>query len=309
MDKNKLCNFFSGQATVDDKKEIFEWLDKSPENEKIFLEERRAFNLVILHAEDNVERTNPLKQKVALWANNIARIVAIFAILFGGYYFFIEKQNRSTIAYNTIRVPSGQQVTLELSDGTKVNLNARSVLKYPAVFSDNNRKVELEGEGYFEVTHNEKKPFIVQTNVCNVEVLGTVFNVEAYPNSGKVSTMLLSGKVKVVDRINTNKQIVLIPNQEVVYTGKQYYVDNIRFKDRLRWTEGLICFEDKKFVELMKDFEKYYGVQINVNNKDLQNHEISGKLRIKDGVDHALRALQKNITFNYEKNDNIVDIR
>ena len=112
---------------------------------------------------------------------------------------------------NTIKVPAGQRANLTLPDGTNVWLNARSEMRYPAVFTGNKREITLDGEAYFEVTHNEDKPFVVQTNKCNVEVLGTKFNVEAYSDSEDFCTSLMEGSVRVSDKGNPSESLVLAP--------------------------------------------------------------------------------------------------
>ena len=97
----------------------------------------------------------------------------------------------------TITVPAGQRINITLVDGTNVWLNARTSLSYPVKFGKNNRQVVLDGEAYFDVTKDKSKPFIVQTDNYNVEVLGTKFDVNAYSETGEFETTLMSGSVKV----------------------------------------------------------------------------------------------------------------
>ena len=123
-------------------------------------------------------------------------------------------------------------------------------MRYPAVFTGNKREITLDGEAYFEVTHNEDKPFVVQTNKCNVEVLGTKFNVEAYSDSEDFCTSLMEGSVRVSDKRNPSETVgywrlinmVSLEQWPIVYSRK-----SIADFDLFRWKEGLICFQRYEF--------------------------------------------------------------
>jgi ferric-dicitrate binding protein FerR (iron transport regulator) len=313
MNNNKLYKFFSIKTTLEEEKEILDWLEKSSENQHEFLKARNLYDMVLLHADNEHAGLERKTQRMfPRWVKEVVKVVAVFLILLGLNFYYRGQQEKLSMAINTVTVPPGQRVNLELPDGTKVCMNACSELKYPALFAKSNRKVELKGEAYFEVTHNQSKPFIVETELCDVEALGTTFNVEAYPGSGKISTALLSGKVKVTNRRDTNKQVILKPDQEANFTNNEFLINQIQYRDHLRWREGLICFQTTSLAGLIKEFEKYYAVHIEIEKKEILSHELSGKLKINDGIDHALRVLQKNIPFIYvwdKVNDNIIYIK
>mgnify|MGYP001654282430 CR=1 FL=1 len=220
-----------------------------------------------------------------------------------GTYFYKSEIRKIGEAMNTIKVPAGQRANLTLPDGTNVWLNARSEMRYPAVFTGNKREITLDGEAYFEVTHNEDKPFVVQTNKCNVEVLGTKFNVEAYSDSEDFCTSLMEGSVRVSDKGNPSETVLLSPNHMVSLENGQLSTSPILDFDVFRWKEGLICFRNMNFEQLMLRFEKCYGVRIVVENKHLVNYICSGKFRISDGIDNALRILQKDAKYSFERNN------
>ena len=176
-------------------------------------------------------------------------------------------------------------------------------MRYPAVFTGNKREITLDGEAYFEVTHNEDKPFVVQTNKCNVEVLGTKFNVEAYSDSEDFCTSLMEGSVRVSDKRNPSETVLLSPNHMVSLENGQLSTSPISDFDVFRWKEGLICFRNMNFEQLMLRFEKCYGVRIVVENKHLVNYICSGKFRISDGIDNVLRILQKDAKYSFERNN------
>ena len=168
-------------------------------------------------------------------------------------------------------------------------------------FSDKNREIQLDGEGYFEVA-KDKKPFIVKTSKYDVEVLGTTFNVEAYKDKSGFRTMLYEGKVKLYNT-NDPKAIYLSPGQTAELMGESLRVVPTTEPNSYRWKDGLIYIEDKSFNAIMGLFEKFYDVRIVVNNKAVQDLGYRGKLRISDGVDHALRVLQNDFPFKYKRDE------
>ena len=231
------------------------------------------------------------------------KIAAVFAITVAcGTYFYKSEIRKIGEAMNTIKVPAGQRANLTLPDGTNVWLNARSEMCYPAAFTGNKREITLDGEAYFEVTHNDDKPFVVQTNKCNVEVLGTKFNVEAYSDSEDFCTSLMEGSVRVSDKGNPSESLVLAPNQQVSWINGHLRSKPIADFDPFRWKEGLICFKSMHFKELMSRFEKCYGIHIIIENPKLADYICSGKFRISDGIDKALRILQKDAKYTFERN-------
>ena len=130
------------------------------------------------------------------------------------YWNTLFQQDAMEVAYNIVKVPAGQHIDLTLADGTQVSLNALSELKYPSNFAGKTREVSLKGEAFFDVTRNEQMPFKVETFAYEIEVLGTEFNVEAYPESGEFNTTLVEGSVRLTNSLTPNKSILLSPNQQ-----------------------------------------------------------------------------------------------
>jgi ferric-dicitrate binding protein FerR (iron transport regulator) len=198
-----------------------------------------------------------------------------------------------------ITVPAGQQISLELFDGTLVRLNARSTIQYSiSSFFQKERRIHLDGEAYFEVTHDEKRPFIVETNRGNIEVLGTKFYVDAYSDNPNFVTSLIEGSIKIV---NENTQLYLKPNQMAVWHEGGFKISSIEDYNVFRWTEGLICFTNETVPSILSEFEKAFGMEFKIENKNLLTHKYTGKFRIADGISYALKVLQKDIDFEFEK--------
>lgn len=311
MQKETLYKYFEGIASPEEEAAVYRWLDASSENEEELLKEREFFDAMILagSADEKAEG-----EKLALdankgpfirpWMREVLKVAAVVAVTVAcGLYFYASEKKELLAAMNTITVPAGQRVNLTLSDGTTVWLNARSEMVYPAVFSGAKREVKLDGEGYFEVKHDKESPFVVHTRKCDIEVLGTKFNVEAYSDSEEFSTSLMEGSVKVTDNSAVSTSVLLKPDQEVHMKDGRLLVSFIDDYDHFRWRDGLVCFDNIAFNELMKRFEKCYGISIVVENKKLEEYSCSGKFRISDGLDNALRILQRNAKYTFERND------
>lgn len=311
MQKETLYKYFEGIASPEEEAAVYRWLDASSENEEELLKEREFFDAMILagSADEKAEG-----EKLALnanrgpfirpWMREVLKVAAVVAVTVAcGLYFYVSEKKELLAAMNTITVPAGQRVNLTLSDGTTVWLNARSEMVYPAVFSGAKREVKLDGEGYFEVKHDKESPFVVHTRKCDIEVLGTKFNVEAYSDSEEFSTSLMEGSVKVTDNSAVSTSVLLKPDQVVHMKDGRLLVSFIDDYDHFRWRDGLVCFDNIAFNELMKRFEKCYGISIVVENKKLEEYSCSGKFRISDGLDNALRILQRNAKYTFERND------
>jgi transmembrane sensor len=303
MEKETLYKFFDGKASREEKEAVRIWLESSPENEQMLFREREFFDAMILSGSTKSgteKKSRPFYRTVLFEAMKIA---AVFAITIAcGTYFYKSEIRKIGEAMNTITVPAGQRANLTLPDGTNVWLNARSEMRYPAAFTGNKREISLDGEAYFEVTHKGGKPFVVRTDKCNVEVLGTKFNVEAYSDSEDFCTSLMEGSVRVSDKKKPSESLVLAPNQQVSWINGHLQSKPIADFDPFRWKEGLICFKSMHFKELMSRFEKCYGIHIIIENPKLADYICSGKFRISDGIDKALRILQKDAKYTFERN-------
>jgi hypothetical protein len=163
--------------------------------------------------------------------------------------------------YNTITVPRGGQYQFVLSDGSKVLLNAASSLTYPAEFNGRYRNVELKGEGYFEVTKNTSMPFIVKANNVEVHVLGTHFNISAYPDDANMTTTLIEGAVSM----NKGKQTKLLaPGQQGIsaYTNSEISVQPANIEQTMGWVKGNFVFKDLNIKEVMKIASRWYDIEV-----------------------------------------------
>ncbi len=303
MDIDNLYGFFQGTSTIEEEKEIRAWLESSPDNVRVFNKERKLFDALLL-ADDRV-LDSAATPTFRLQLGTVFRYAAVILLtLSGSFALQYYLQESEPIAMQTITVPAGQRINIDLPDGTNVWLNARTTIQYPITFAKGNRTIHLDGEAFFDVKKDEKHPFIVQTKKYNVEVLGTKFNIESYSDSEVFETTLMQGKVSLFSPLNRNNEIILRPNQKAYLHDGKLNIDSISDYTQYRWIEGLICFKNSEFNEVMKDFEKYYKIKIIVKNKKVRQYKYTGKFRQTDGVEYALRVLQKNISFNFRRDLN-----
>ncbi|MBT2563740.1 DUF4974 domain-containing protein [Pedobacter sp. ISL-68] len=192
--------------------------------------------------------------------------------------------------YNKIETPRGGQYKVVLNDGTVVWLNAASSLRYPVEFNGKQRKVELTGEGYFEVAHEKSKPFIVVTNRQEVTVLGTHFNINAYTDEPAVKTTLLEGKVKVFSKINA-KQGYLKSGEQAVLSGQDFNVHQVDIMAETDWKDGRFIFRDEDFASILRKLSRWYNIDVEYNTKSTDNLSFSGQISRSKSLKEVLNIL------------------
>ena len=169
-----------------------------------------------------------------------------------------ERNGEGVLHYNVLDVPVAAEYRLRLSDGSMVYLNADSRLKYPEAFSGTERKVYLEGEAYFEVAKDAARPFTVVARGVEVEVLGTHFNVNAYPEKNGVVTTLAEGKVRVAEG---GHEAVLIPGEQAVASAGALGVREVDVREYISWKDGLFVFRQMPLEQIMEQVYRWYGVK------------------------------------------------
>lgn len=209
-------------------------------------------------------------------------------------------KNVSAVVYNTITTPRGGQYNLTLSDGTKVFLNAASSLKYPAQFTGKNRSVQLSGEGYFEVSKDKIRPFVVTTDKQEVEVLGTHFNISSYPDEKSVKTTLLEGLVRVSplsvlagSRQDAGTGIIIKPNQQAILSsGERINVVKVDAEEFVAWKNGEFEFNDEPLESIMRKISRWYDVEVEYKDADVRKKQFAGNMTRYANVSDVLHMLE-----------------
>jgi len=314
MDKELLHKYIIGDATTEEKEDVARWIDADEANMKEFLALHKVYNISIWQSKaiEN-ESGNKQKQKQhriqILW--EATKIAALFILAFGAsIYIYNYFTNQHEAILQTMYVPAGQRAELTLADGSHVWLNAKTTFTFPTNFDTKNRIVTLNGEGYFKVAHNTKKPFIVRTQLYDVKALGTEFNVYAYKEDNKFESALLEGSILIKSKIN-GKQVLLQPDNMLHSENGHITISPITQYNYFRWKDGLICFDDLTINEMLNKMEIYFDIDFIIKNTQILNQRYSGKFRTNDGVEHILKTLQLDTKFDYEisEDDHIITIK
>lgn len=302
MNQDLIHKYLKGETTSSENQEIMSWIEANAENRKEFLHYRRLYDAAIWNESGQASGNTKKYVKSVPLIKRWMQVAAIIAIAITGTIFVQQRIFNSTdqIFTQTIEVPQGQRVNLTLSDGTRVTLNSNSKLHFPSSFSGNHRSVVLDGEGYFEVVHNKKRPFQVITERCEIEVLGTTFNVLAYNNSGVFETSLIEGSVKVTDK-QFNQTALLKPQEKATIDGRQLLTQTFDSEDDFLWREGIYVFRNEELTTVFRKLEQYYQTRIEVRNKSLSANKCTGKFRQKEGIEQIIKVLQKVNNFKYQR--------
>lgn len=303
-------NYFSGTMTDSEKDILFRRMkeDAALKDEFVALQNAMALSGLIEREEDGrvtAIKLNELK-RIAMHRKNlriswkVMKYAAVILLLIGTWLFSHEHTlNTYREEYTWVEAPKGQRVYVTLADGTGVWLNPCTKLKVPNLFDKQQRVVELEGEGFFKVTKNADAPFIVKTSKYNVRVLGTEFNVFAYPGSADFETELVKGSVYVYDNNDTHQGIYLKPNEKVMVVQGSLRKMSSRYNQQQLQSEGVYTFGDKPFGELIKRLELWYDVKFMIKNPEILKQVYSGKFRQSDDINSILQAIKDVGKFRY----------
>ena len=316
MDQELLEKYITGEANLEERNQVVEWLDSDEKNVREYMALHKVYDITVMNqtassdetrSDAETEKENkprPILRRILTEAMKIAA-VALVAL---GIYIFIE--GRANQAMQTLYVPAGQRAELILPDSTKVWLNSHSSLTYPLSFNKKQRVVNLDGEAYFDVKHNGKK-FVVQTQKFNIRVLGTEFNVFAYSNSKENRIDLLRGSIQLEDKTLGNRKYLMKPNESITILNNAISQNTIADYDYFKWTDGLICFNNESVTTIIKKLELYYDTHIVVKRKNFLDERFSGKFLVRDGIEQVLKVLQIELKLSYTKDEdkNLITIK
>ena len=210
--------------------------------------------------------------------------------------------------YHTLRVPRGGEYTLVLADGTTVYLNAESELRFPKQFKGKNRKVYLEGEGYFDVRRNEKQPFIVEVTQVEVRVLGTSFGVRAYTGEENVLTTLVQGRVNVEAG---GKQVELSPGQQADFNrgNDRLTVAEVDVEQYVGWKDGRLVFDNKPLEFILEELGRWYSFDVFYSNNELKEIPYSLNIKKHEDIAQVLKFVERTGKVKFEINKNTIIVK
>jgi transmembrane sensor len=209
------------------------------------------------------------------------------------------------MVYDTLKVPRAGSYRLTLADGSKVWLNAATVLRYPEKFTGNERTVELiSGEAYFAVVHNAKMPFRVVTNNQTVEDIGTEFNINAYPDEPSLKTTLISGSVQLSKR---DKSVLLKPGQQAWLSNNSLTVRDADLEEVTAWKNGYFLFNNEDIKSLMKRISRWYDVEISYEG-NITNEGFNGIISRNKNISQVLAMLEETNTVHFKINGRRISV-
>lgn len=214
--------------------------------------------------------------------------------------------DEEVVQFNTIAIPRGRQFRLLLPDGSKVWLNSASSIRFPVAFTGSERAVDISGEAYFEVAENSLKPFVVHIpGRGTLRVLGTHFNIKAYPDEQGVTATLLEGKLAV--EANGGEKIVLNPGQQALIAGNDVNkIDKVATSAAVAWKNGLFNFDNKNLEEVMRELARWYDLEI-VYEKGVPDIMFGGEMGRNEPLSNVLLGLQDaNVKFRIDANRRLV---
>lgn len=221
-------------------------------------------------------------------------------------------KSMNKLVYNEIKIPYGKTFKITLSDGTLVNMNAGSSLKYPVQFiKGHNREVALDGEAFFDVAKDKAHPFIVKTRGVNVKVLGTKFNVSSYKEDTDINTVLVEGSVSLSDPANANTKTTLVPGEKGSWNSRNTEIAKEKVDTRFytEWINGEIVFRKTAFKDIIIKLERTYNVTIENNRKDILDKKFNASFNKNiESIEKVLETMSKIQCFTYKIEGKLIKI-
>ena len=316
-----IARSFTGELTEEESVHLNSW--KAAEKSNLtayndFMEIWRHSNRLALPSQIDLSKSlATTRQKAGInkaeirWMSLIRQIAAVLvlAVIFASLYNIRFKQvatgKSEAVVFQEVRAAYGTQTRIELPDGTMVCLNSGSTLKFPATFNNSKaRQVYLSGEGNFTVAKNINQPFIVAINKLRIRVLGTTFNVDAYPGNSVITIALAEGKVLLQQTCNDkiSDLMELKPNQVAFFKQSENKLRRKTESDLTKytaWIDGKIVFSNDPINTVIQKLENWYNVDIELSDKKLENYRFTGTF-IDEPLEQVLSILSLTSQMQYK---------
>jgi ferric-dicitrate binding protein FerR (iron transport regulator) len=307
--------YFQGSLSVREKNDLLQQAETDPELRRAFIQRQNLQSLLELAPKSGdveygrskyedflKERENHIKRvAISRFWKYFAAASVVLLILIGSYTYFRPAEIKNIEIFTGI----GEMRTIELPDGSKVMLNVCSKIVYPERYKKG-RCVYLEGEAFFSVKHDDKKPFTVNAGEMKIIALGTVFNVASYSDCEISSSTLTEGKISVSFGENLANTIELVPYEKFTYNKKSKTINKqiVDIEDETAWTKGYLIIQNKKLNEIYKIIGRKYGVEVYINNSRLGNVPVTLKIKSGESIDELMQIIKYIIPdLNYKIED------
>lgn len=321
--KDLLKKFQSGNLSLSDFKELVSTVNDSSDQEleDFFFEEWNKFDTYPSLSQEKIDslychlhkkmKISPFYKITRHWGQIAASILLLFASGLTILY-YIQHQELQTLAEQDVIVRSGDSGTSQVSlpDGTLVRLNANSSLTYQQNFGQDNRKVKLSGEGYFEVKKNTEKKFIVNTGYIDVTVLGTKFNLYAYEDKDIIEMALVEGHVNVSTSKPPYQTICVKPNEKVTYNkyDNKLNIEKTTTKIETAWLNKELVFREEKLENVFQCLSRKFRVKFSIDSSISVDDVYTGAFD-DEKIEDILEVLKIHYGFNYTVKDGKINIR
>lgn len=321
--KDLLKKFQSGNLSLSDFKELVSTVNDSSDQEleDFFFEEWNKFDTYPSLSQEKIDslychlhkkmKISPFYKITRHWGQIAASILLLFASGLTILY-YIQHQELQTLAEQDVIVRSGDSGTSQVSlpDGTLVRLNANSSLTYQQNFGQDNRKVKLSGEGYFEVKKNTEKKFIVNTGYIDVTVLGTKFNLYAYEDKDIIEMALVEGHVNVSTSKPPYQTIYVKPNEKVTYNkyDNKLNIEKTTTKIETAWLNKELVFREEKLENVFQCLSRKFRVKFSIDSSVSVDDVYTGAFD-DEKIEDILEVLKIHYGFNYTVKDRKINIR
>ena len=317
MDKDKLINVLTGEATEQEKEKFYVYLNDNPHDKKIFFELKSLWlkasmksmkvdvDSVFKKVWNSIE--NPHKKRFAIKRLRAFQYAASFLIILGmgallGYYLLMDQMNLTNPAAQVYTTQKGSVSSVEFSDGTKVWLNSGSKLTYYEDHNKKERRASLTGEAYFEVEHKDDFLFYVNVGEIVVKDLGTTFNIKAYAEDNYIETSLIEGEADILNK-DGETLAKLNPGKGALYSKNDNEIEMISFSSTnvlSAWRDGRFVFRNKELKDVFNDLSRWYDVDFKINNESIKHLKYNGNIKKTTTVSHVLEMLKLTTSFQYK---------
>lgn len=286
-----LIRLFSGEADLNEKKRIADWLDLSAQNKKLYSDLREIWlssgietnadnydlESAVLKFRDRINKDQNIQRKQINFDRFLKYAAILIVALLLPFSYYMGTRNNSDDSITTISCAYGDKSSIVLPDSSRVWLNSGSKLIFSSNFK-NGRKVSLEGEAFFDVSKDKNHPFQVKTADVQIEVLGTKFNLKAYPDEKLVSTTLVEGSVNISSLYGS---ALMKPDQKLVFDKKSKEMVVQALTDtapETEWKDGRFVFRNESLAELKPKLERWFDVDIVFGDEQVKNRRFTGVL-------------------------------
>lgn len=313
----KIIRLFNGEASPDEKRQIGDWLNQNEFNRKLYTdlqeiwlatgvsENKDTYNTEAAIKKFKERIQNSKNNKKVIRLREILKYAAFVVLLISlpVIYFMGKNGSQRTESYTTITCAFGDKSTITLPDGSQAYLNSGSKLTFNNDFHSQTRVIALEGEAYFSVKKNKEIPFKVKAAEIEIEVLGTEFNVKAYPDENTISTTLAEGSIHIKSKF---QQTVMKPNQKMIFNRADNQMKLFNLNDispETEWKEGRLVFRNESLEELELKLERWFDVDIVFADKEVKTRRFTGILE-RESILEAISYFNYSQYVGYKIKDN-----